>query len=145
MVDVVDPATRSRMMAGIQGKNTKPEMALRRALHALGLRYRLHHSALPGRPDLVFPRYRAALFVHGCFWHRHRDCRFATIPATRPQFWAAKFDENVRRDQRALESLSVAGWRSAVVWECTLKAEGAIPIAKMVQAWLCSNARTLIV
>ncbi|RSY88180.1 DNA mismatch endonuclease Vsr [Sphingomonas koreensis] len=121
MIDVVDAATRSRMMAGIRGKDTKPEMQLRRAMHARGFRYRLHNGKLSGRPDLVFPRYRAAVFVHGCFWHRHEGCRYASTPATRPEFWAEKFAANTARDARSEQMLLDAGWRVAVVWECSLK------------------------
>ena len=98
MTDIVDSQTRSRMMSGIRGKNTKPELALRRSLHALGFRYRLHAKGIPGKPDIVMPKYRAVIFVHGCFWHRHAGCRYATVPATRPEFWATKFDANVVRD-----------------------------------------------
>lgn len=145
MVDVVDTATRSRMMSGIRGRNTNPEVTLRHALHALGFRYRLHAKALPGKPDLVFPRFRATVFVHGCFWHRHEDCRFTTTPATRPEFWAAKFADNVGRDKRNLEALEKAGWRTAVIWECAIKAEGAKAIAAQIGTWLTGNSRTLII
>jgi DNA mismatch endonuclease, patch repair protein len=121
MVDVVDRATRSRMMANIRGRDTKPEMAVRRTLHALGFRFRLHDRRLPGRPDIVLPRYRVAIFVHGCFWHRHVGCRFCTTPSTRPEFWAEKFASNVARDAKQVESLIVSGWRVATIWECALK------------------------
>lgn len=120
MVDVVDAKTRSRMMSGIRGKDTKPELMIRKALHARGFRYRLHASELPGKPDLVFPRYQAAIFVHGCFWHRH-DCSYFKMPGTRTEFWTEKIDGNVRRDAAALAALKKAGWRCLVVWECTLK------------------------
>lgn len=121
MADIVDKATRSRMMAGIGGKNTKPEMVLRRALHAQGFRFRLHVASLPGKPDIVLPKHRAAILVHGCFWHRHADCRFATTPATRPDFWSEKFRQNVLRDQRNLAALGDRGWRVATVWECDIR------------------------
>lgn len=130
MADVVDQATRSRMMASIKGTNTRPEIALRKALHALGLRFRLHDKRLPGRPDIVMPRWNTVIFIHGCFWHRHQGCRYATFPATRPEFWRQKFAENVARDQRNLEDLGAAGWRTYIVWECELKAVGASTIAK---------------
>ena len=139
MADVVDKATRSRMMAGIKGANTKPEMALRKALHALGLRFRLHAKRLPGRPDIVLPRWKAVIFVHGCFWHRHEGCRYATVPATRPQFWNEKFAANVSRDQRNLDGLAAAGWRARVVWECDLKVLGASTVADDVMRWLRSE------
>ncbi|WP_339706447.1 very short patch repair endonuclease [uncultured Sphingosinicella sp.] len=138
MADVVDAATRSRMMAGIGGKNTRPEVQLRKAMHALGFRYRLHDRKLPGKPDLVFPRYRAAVFVHGCFWHRHEGCRYATMPATRPEFWAAKFEANVARDRRAELALSEMGWRTATVWECALRRSLA-KVAAQMSEWLTSE------
>jgi DNA mismatch endonuclease (patch repair protein) len=136
MADIVDPFTRSRMMASIKGSNTGPEIALRKALHALGLRYRLHDRKLPGRPDIVLPRWKAVVFVHGCFWHRHEGCRYATVPATRPQFWNEKFAANVSRDQRNLDGLAAAGWRTRVVWECDLKTYGASTVADDVMRWL---------
>lgn len=138
MADIVDKLTRSRMMAGIRGKDTKPEIELRRALHAIGLRYRLHSRHLPGRPDIVFPRYRAVVFVHGCFWHRHEGCRFATIPATRPEFWKAKLTSNTVGDRRNVAALLEKGWKVAIVWECALKSEGATAIAQNLAAWLSS-------
>jgi DNA mismatch endonuclease (patch repair protein) len=121
MVDIVDKETRSRMMSGIRGKDTKPEMLLRRALHARGLRYRLHGKDIVNRPDLILAKHRAVIFVHGCFWHRHEGCRCATTPATRPEFWAEKFAANVRRDHAACEALMADGWRMATMWECALR------------------------
>lgn len=120
-MDVVDSATRSRMMAGIRSKDTKPEMTVRRYLHARGFRYRLHARGLPGSPDLVLPRYRVAIFVHGCFWHRHTDCRYATTPGSNIEQWARKFTSNIERDARKLAALEDAGWRVIVVWECELR------------------------
>src|SRR5687768_16771374 len=99
-MDVVDRATRSRMMAAISGRNTVPELSVRRALHAAGLRFRLHRRDLPGSPDLVLARFKAVVFVHGCFWHRHRGCRFATTPRSNASFWSQKFEANVERDRR---------------------------------------------
>lgn len=118
MVDVVDKTTRSRMMSGIRGKNTSPEMIVRRFLHAKGLRYRLHVKDMPGKPDLVFPRHEAVLFVHGCFWHRHSGCKYSTTPGSNQDFWLKKFDDNVRRDADAIRKLRKAGWRVFVIWEC---------------------------
>lgn len=118
MTDVVDPATRSRMMSGIRGRNTKPEMTVRKYLHANGLRYRIAPKNLPGKPDIVLPKYRTVVFVHGCFWHRHEGCRYAATPATNPDFWQSKFRENIARDERAGRMLVEAGWRVLVVWEC---------------------------
>jgi DNA mismatch endonuclease, patch repair protein len=120
-MDIVDRATRSRMMSGIRGRNTAPEMLVRRALHAAGLRFRLHRKDLPGSPDVVLPRHNAVVFVHGCFWHRHPGCRFATTPATRPEFWRKKFDGNVERDVRQRRALRKLGWRVFTVWECQAK------------------------
>lgn len=121
MVDVVDRATRSRMMSGIQGKNTKPELLVRKYLHGQGLRFRLHVRYLPGKPDLVFPKHKAVVFVHGCFWHHHADCKYATMPSTRVNFWANKLSENVARDQYQTAALEGLGWRIFVVWECELR------------------------
>lgn len=136
-------ATRSRMMAGIRGRNTRPEMRLRGALHALGLRYRLHARKLPGRPDLVFPRFRAVVFVHGCFWHRHAGCRLTTTPATNAVFWQTKFDGNVERDARNVAALKAAGWRVAVVWECCLRGKSVAYVAATVRDWLHSDQDTV--
>ncbi len=118
MVDTVDKATRSRMMAGIRGKDTKPEKAIRSALHSAGFRYRVHVAGLPGKPDIVFPKYKAVIFVHGCFWHRHADCWWSTTPSSNAAFWAEKFAQNVARDNRNTVDLKKMGWRVAIVREC---------------------------
>jgi DNA mismatch endonuclease (patch repair protein) len=123
LMDTVDPATRSRMMSRIRGRNTRPELAVRRYLHAVGLRFRLGGCGLPGRPDLVFPGRRAAVFVHGCFWHQHRGCRFATRPSTHADFWQRKFNVNVERDARALSSLEAMGWIPLTIWECETRSD----------------------
>lgn len=123
MTDIVDKVTRSRMMAGIRGKDTRPEMVVRRALHARGFRYRLNVRSLPGAPDLVFPKRRAVIFIHGCYWHRHEGCRYATTPATNTEFWASKFAGNVARDARNVRDLRSAGWRVGIIWECALKGD----------------------
>ena len=141
MPDIVDQATRSRMMAGIGSRNTKPELVLRQALHGRGLRYRLHNRKLSGTPDLVFRRFEAVCFVHGCFWHRHAGCRFATTPATREEFWKAKFEANVDRDRRKRAELLEAGWRVAVVWECALRKGGEVGTASELEHWLRGNSR----
>lgn len=125
MVDVVDSATRSRMMAGIQSRDTKPELLVRKYLHGRGLRYRLHAKELPGKPDLVFPKYRTVVFVHGCFWHQHASCKYAVQPQTRSEFWGQKLSENVKRDSYQIEALKEMGWRVIVVWECELRDEAA--------------------
>lgn len=141
MTDIVDVSTRSRMMAGIGPRNSKPELVLRRALHARGLRYRLHDRKLPGTPDMVFRRFGAVCFVHGCFWHRHAGCPYATDPATRPDFWQAKFGANVERDRRVREALLEAGWRVAIVWECALRGNRAECAALRLDHWLHGTAR----
>ncbi|MDD2918648.1 very short patch repair endonuclease [Rhodoferax sp.] len=139
MADVVDAATRSRMMAAIRGKDTKPEMLIRRALHARGLRYRLHDPALPGKPDLVFPRYRAVLFVNGCFWHGH-DCRYFKIPATRTEFWTEKINANRLRDERQIMLLKKQGWRVMVIWECTVRDRTSFDqLTATVHDWITNN------
>lgn len=121
MADVVDIATRSRMMSGIQGKNTRPELLVRKYLHGRGLRFRLHVKELPGKPDLVFPKYKTVVFVHGCFWHRHPGCKYASTPNSRKQFWENKLSENVERDAYQIAALGGMGWRVLVVWECELR------------------------
>lgn len=120
MADILTPKERSERMSRIKGHDTKPELILRRALHAAGLRYRLHARDLPGRPDLVFPRWSAVVFVHGCFWHHHNGCRIANVPQSNAEFWLAKFERNKRRDARAVRALRASGWRVMVVWECQL-------------------------
>lgn len=120
MADVLTAEQRRLNMSRIGGKDTKPEMLIRRGLHARGLRYRLHDRKLPGRPDLVFPRYGAVVFVHGCFWHAH-GCALSKLPATRQEFWQHKLAENAARDRRAIEALCADGWRVLVVWECALR------------------------
>jgi DNA mismatch endonuclease (patch repair protein) len=122
-MDVLTLEQRRHNMSRIRGKDTKPEMLLRRGLHACGLRFRLHVRSLPGSPDLVFPRHRAVILVHGCFWHGH-NCPLFKLPATRPEFWAAKIAGNRTRDQRTAAALRAAGWRVLTVWECCLKGPG---------------------
>jgi DNA mismatch endonuclease, patch repair protein len=123
MADIVDRKTRSRMMAGIRGRDTKPELRVRRYLHRAGLRFRLHDRRLPGRPDIVLPRFRTVVFVHGCFWHQHPGCRFAYMPTSNRQFWQEKLSRNVNRDRERQANLASVGWRVIVVWECETKSE----------------------
>jgi DNA mismatch endonuclease (patch repair protein) len=130
------------MMAGISGKDTRPELVVRRSLHAAGFRYRLNVPDLPGRPDLVLPRRRAIVFIHGCFWHRHRDCKFATNPATRPEFWAAKFQRNTERDATVHRHLLDQGWRVAVIWECATRQDLSRVIPEL-KRWLLTDEREL--
>jgi DNA mismatch endonuclease, patch repair protein len=118
MADRLDEGARSRNMARIRSRDTAPEMRVRSALHGIGFRFRLHRRDLPGTPDVVLPRHRIALFVHGCFWHRHPGCRGATDPKTRSDFWQAKFAANVARDLHTGSALESAGWRVVVIWEC---------------------------
>ena len=108
-------------MSRIRGKDTKPEIRMRSMLHRSGYRFRLHHPKLPGRPDLVFPKYHAVVFVHGCYWHRHKGCKNATMPKSRSDFWQAKFDGTIDRDSRNSAELTKMGWRVITVWECELE------------------------
>ena len=121
MPDVVSPAVRSRMMSGIKGKNSLPEKQVRRLLFAAGYRFRLHRRDLPGTPDIVMPGRKVAIFVHGCFWHVHQKCRYAKMPSTRSEFWAAKLKGNRDRDQRIMDKLTTMGWRVLCVWECATR------------------------
>jgi len=133
------------MMSGIRGKNTRPELLIRKALHARGFRYRLHCKDLPGNPDLCLPKYRAVIFVHGCFWHGH-GCHLFKWPKTRPEFWRQKIERNCEVDEKARERLLSAGWRVAVIWECALKGSQRWSMAKAIDAcqdWLLSSATTL--
>lgn len=122
MADIVDKATRSRMMSRIRSKDTKPEMIVRRMLHGMGYRYRLHAKDLPGKPDIVFRSRKVAIFVHGCFWHNHQDpnCKRAKMPASRQEFWKPKLDANRDRDTRNAQQLEALGWTVLTVWECEL-------------------------
>lgn len=129
------------MMAGIGGKNTKPEIILRRALHRAGFRFRLHVRELPGKPDVVLPRYRVVILVHGCFWHRHHGCHWCTDPAANSEFWKSKFDRNVERDAEIAGRLHKAGWRIARVWECGLRGSAEARTIDDLLRWLPSAER----
>lgn len=144
MVDVVDSATRSRMMSGIRGRNTKPEILIRSLLHRQGFRFRLHVRDMPGKPDIVLPRYRAVVFVHGCFWHGH-NCPLFKLPGTRPDFWSEKIERNQNNDNRAKAALLADGWRVGVIWECALRGAGKNieGVAQSLAEWLRSDT-TLI-
>lgn len=112
---------RSYNMSRIKGKDTKPEMLVRKFLHANGFRYRLHDKKLPGKPDIVLPKYKTAIFVHGCFWHGHKNCRYASIPKTRTKWWLEKIEGNAANDKRKKYALKKSGWRVITIWECALK------------------------
>ena len=126
MTDIVDSRRRSAMTSRIRGRDTGPEVVVRRIAHRLGFRFRLHRKDLPGRPDLAFPRYRSVVFVHGCFWHRHEGCRSACEPKTRISFWSEKFNRNVARDRDNEEALRALGWRVLVIWECEIRNRAAL-------------------
>jgi len=120
MTDLVSEEQRSYIMSRISSKNTKPEMLVRSYLHRLGFRFRIHGNELPGRPDLIFPKYRTVIFVHGCFWHRHKGCSRSTMPATRVDFWQSKFDRNIARDRSSQAALRKLKWKVIVLWECEI-------------------------
>lgn len=138
MADVLTPEQRRLNMSRIRGKDSKPEMLVRRGLHARGLRYRLHDRSLPGRPDLAFPKHHTVVFVHGCFWHAH-GCALSKLPSTRQNFWREKLEANVERDRKAIDALQVAGWRILIVWECALRGP-----TRLSQAEVCDRAASWI-
>lgn len=141
MADVFDPRKRSEVMSLIRGKNTTPERIVRSLLHRQGFRFRLHVRTLPGHPDIVLPRYRAVVFIHGCFWHHH-DCHLFRLPATRTDFWRTKIERNVEVDKRNIEALRSAGYRVGVVWECALKGRERQPpeeLSSRLAEWLRSG------
>ena len=138
--DIVTPTQRSAMMSRIRGKDTRPELALRRQLFAAGYRFRVHRRDLLGAPDIVMPGGKVAIFVHGCFWHLHQGCRYAKMPATRPDFWRAKLEANVERDRRAVEKLQALSWRVLCVWECAMRdAETAASLQVAMSSWIKSG------
>ena len=144
MTDVVDKATRSRMMSGIRGKDTKPEIIIRRGLHNSGFRFRLHDKTLPGKPDLVLKKYNAVVFINGCFWHKH-ECRLFKWPKTRPKFWKEKISKNHENDKLVLARLSNLGWRICIVWECALKGKNnELPsVIHKISTWLVGEKQFL--
>ena len=140
-MDTVDKETRSRIMSSVGQKDTGPETSLRYALHKAGLRYCLHDRTLPGSPDLVFPRFKAVVFVHGCYWHSH-GCYKSTVPKSRREFWEDKFSANRERDKCNVAFLRERGWRVLTVWECILKGKTSVPVdntAEAVKSWLDSS------
>lgn len=126
MADIVSAAKRSSMMAAIKGRDTKPELQIRRLLHRLGYRFRLHRKDLPGRPDVVLPKYRTAVFIHGCFWHGHDDCFLFRLPRSREDFWAEKIAANRTRDARTEAEIREGGWKTITIWECAIKGRSAL-------------------
>lgn len=141
MADIVSKETRSKMMSGIRGKDTKPELLIRKGLHRAGFRFSLHKKGLPGRPDLVFTKHNAVIFVHGCFWHQH-SCHLFKMPSTRVEFWTAKFTRNVEVDARNIAKLKDMGWRIGIVWECAIKGQSTATIGEIVEScanWLVSG------
>lgn len=132
MTDVVDKPTRSRMMSGIQGKNTKPEMLIRSALHRRGFRFRIHYNRLPGKPDIALPKHRALILVHGCFWHGH-SCHLFKWPKTNRHFWRVKIEDNIRRDKKRLADYSRNGWRTLIIWECAVKGSNKLAPSKLIE------------
>ena len=132
MADRITPERRSWNMSRIRGENTVPERQIRSLLHRAGYRFRLHERKLPGRPDIVLPRYHSVIFVHGCFWHRHPGCRNATTPSSRTDFWKSKFLGTVDRDSRNAAELTAAGWRVITVWECEIENDARAAVAKVV-------------
>ena len=141
MADIVSPAIRSRMMSGIGGKNSLPELLIRRLLFSAGYRFRLHRRDLPGTPDIVMPGKQIAIFVHGCFWHAHQGCKYFKVPKTRPDFWAAKLQANINRDHKSVDALVKMGWRVLCVWECATRDHKTCELLgnEMVH-WINSNA-----
>lgn len=141
MADIVSKKIRSKMMAGIQCKDTKPELKIRSALHKVGYRYKLYDRNLPGKPDLVFPKHNAVVFIHGCFWHLH-DCHLFKWPSTRADFWRKKITGNKMRDEKNKLFLKESGWRVLTVWECALKGKYNLPLEEVIETtsgWLLSN------
>jgi len=142
MMDIVSPERRSQIMRAICRENTAPEMLVRKAAHRLGLRFRLHVKPLPGRPDLVLPKWRTVIFVNGCFWHRHPGCKRTTIPKSNTEFWQRKFAANVQRDQINYARLEESGWRVLIVWQCQIRSvEDAMNILK--PYFQCSKQKSL--
>ena len=139
MTDTLSKTERSERMSRIRGKNSVAEMRLRRLIHGMGFRYRLHVKTLPGTPDLVFPSRMAVIFMHGCFWHRHQDCRLARMPKSRVAFWREKLEANKRRDEENVRQLNELGWRVLVIWECQMKEKDLNEVSNMVRRFLADG------
>jgi DNA mismatch endonuclease, patch repair protein len=144
-MDIVSPEKRSEMMSGIRSKDTKPEIIIRKALYALGFRYRLHSRNVPGKPDLVLKKYNAVIFIHGCFWHGH-SCHLFKLPKTRTEFWKNKIETNQSRDEKVMKELHESGWRVATVWECALRGKNRMDLENLIDnlaQWLLENEETV--
>jgi DNA mismatch endonuclease (patch repair protein) len=128
-VDKLNPEQRSKNMAAVKGKNTTPEIRVRRMLHKMGYQFRLYRKDLPGKPDIVLPRHRLCIFVHGCFWHQHSGCKRATIPESNREFWVQKFQGTLERDERSKAELAARGWRICIIWECETKHEALLSLS----------------
>lgn len=141
MVDIVDSVTRSRMMAGIKGRNTKPELLIRSLLHRKGFRFRLYGKDLPGKPDIILPKYKSLIFIHGCFWHGHQECPLFKLPTTRPEFWSTKISRNQQNDSKNINLLLDKGWRVCIVWECSIRGAKKDPekVINTIITWLSSD------
>jgi DNA mismatch endonuclease, patch repair protein len=144
-MDCFSPSLRSKVMAKVRGRDTQPEMRVRKAAHALGLRFRLHRKELPGSPDIVFASRKTVVFVHGCFWHSHSGCKRASMPQTKQEFWSTKLSRNIKRDQTAISTLENAGWHVEVIWECETKNASALAsrLAGIVCRLKCGAGRTM--
>ena len=141
MTDTVSPAERSRIMARVGSRDTKPELLIRRGLHARGFRYRVHDRRLPGKPDMVFPKYKSIIFIHGCFWHGHA-CHMFRKPSSRTEYWNQKFARNIERDKRNFRCLEDKGWRILTIWECALVGRNRLPVDSVIKTasqWLLSK------
>lgn len=143
MSDIVASSIRSRMMSSIRGKNTRPELVVRKVLHAAGYRFRLHRKDLPGTPDIVLPSRKIAVFVNGCFWHLHSGCKVANLPQSRPDFWKTKLEGNLARDKRSTAALRSLGWRVLIIWECATKDVASYALFdRDLIAWISGNDPT---
>ena len=140
-MDVVPASVRSRMMAGIRGRDTRPEVMVRKALFAAGFRFRLHRRDLPGTPDIVLAKHRLAIFVHGCFWHQHPGCRLAAVPGSNQRFWLAKLERNTVRDAGKVAQLLISNWRVLLVWECATRSLDTDELQSLLSGHICSDAR----
>lgn len=145
MTDIVNSYKRSLMMAGIKGRNTKPELLIRSLLHKKGFRFRLHVKDLPGKPDIVLPKYKAVIFIHGCFWHGHQDCRLFKLPATRTEFWREKIFRNQANDRRVVDLLLTSKWRVCIIWECSIRRARKDPekLVNTITEWLTDTEQFL--